>query len=71
MTYQDLIDEYKGLTAASDALGISKQTIHNWRQTGIPEDQQVEIQKKNSRFRLDREIVAKYRAALKREARAA
>lgn len=71
MTYQDLMDEYGGCTAAAAALGYSKQTVNNWREAGIPEDQQVEIQKKNPKLRLDPEIVEKYRAALDREASAA
>lgn len=64
MTYQDLIDEYGGCTAAAKALGYSKQTVNNWKTAGIPEDQQVAIQNKNPRLKADPVIVEKYRALL-------
>ena len=65
--------EYGGCTAAATALGLSRQTVHKWKQAGIPEDQQLIIQQKNPRLKADPAIIEKYRALLKpkREARAA
>lgn len=71
MTYNDLIKEYGGCTAAANALGLKKQTVNNWRTAGIPEDQQMEIAKKNPRLKVDPAIVKKYRALLGAEASAA
>lgn len=64
MTYQDLMDEYGGCTAAARALGLSKQTVNNWKSSGIPEDQQLAIAKKNPKLKVARAIVEKYRALL-------
>lgn len=64
MTYQDLISEYGGCTAAADALGLRKQTVHKWKGTSIPEEQQLFIQKKNPKLKADRQIVKKYRDLL-------
>lgn len=64
MTYQDLMDEYGGCTAAAKALGLSKQTVNNWRAAGIPDDQQLSIQKKNPKLKADPAIVKKYRELL-------
>jgi hypothetical protein len=64
VTYDDLMDEYGGCTAAARALSLSKQTVNNWRHAGIPDDQQLVIQKKNPRLRADASIVRKYRSLL-------
>lgn len=64
MTYDDLCDEYGGCTAAANALGFSKQTVHNWKDAGIPEEQQLLIQKKNPKLQADAAIVKKYRDLL-------
>lgn len=64
VTYDDLIDEYGTCTAAADALGYYKQKVNKWRASGIPELEQLVIQKKNPRLRADRRIVKKYRELL-------
>lgn len=64
MNYQHLLDEYGGCTAAAIALGYRKQTVHKWKDGGIPEFEQLVIQKKNSRLKADRRVVRKYRELL-------
>lgn len=64
MTYDDLKKEYGGCTAAANALGYRKQTVNKWKSAGIPELEQLAIQKKNPRLRADKAIVKKYRDLL-------
>lgn len=64
MTYQDLLTEYGGCTAAGLALGYRKQTVNKWKDAGIPDLEQLVIQKKNPRLKADRRIVKKYRDLL-------
>jgi hypothetical protein len=65
VNYQDLVDEYGSCTAAANALGLRKQTVHKWKEAGIPEDQQLAIQKKNPRLSADAKIIKKYRELLR------
>lgn len=46
MTYDDLVDTYGGLSKAARALGLAKQTVHRWRDSGIPFEKQFIIQMK-------------------------
>lgn len=55
MTYQDLIEKYGGCTAAAKAIGLPKQTVNRWKDTGIPFEQQFRIQLK-TRGRLKAEL---------------
>lgn len=67
MTYDDLISLYDGsCTKAADALGKRKQTVNKWKQAGIPEVEQLEIQKRlRGKVKADPRIVAKFRDLLR------
>ena len=44
MSYDELLENYGGLSKAARALGISKQTVHRWKAAGIPFEAQFNIQ---------------------------
>lgn len=46
MTYEDVIENYGGLSKAARALGLAKQTVHRWKGGGIPFEKQFIIQMK-------------------------
>ena len=46
MTYDDLVETYGSCTSAARALGLAKQTVHQWKEKGIPFEQQFRIQMK-------------------------
>lgn len=66
VTYDDLTAEFGGCTAAARAIERSKQTVHKWRASGIPDVEQLRIQKLfPTRLKADPKIVKKYRDLLR------
>lgn len=66
MTYDDLIEHYGGCTKAALALGLPKQTVNRWKDAGIPDEKQLEIQKETrGELKADPKIVAKWRELLR------
>ena len=49
MTYNDLIAHFQTESAAAQARGIPRQTVHRWKNaSAIPIDQQIEYEKLTS-----------------------
>jgi hypothetical protein len=66
MTFQDLVGHFGTVKKASDAIGRTRQCIYDWRDDGIPEKRQLEIQKlTKGALKADRSIVNKYRELLR------
>jgi transposase len=66
MTFTDLVVHFGTVSKAAKALGYTRQTIYDWRQRGVPEGKQLEIQKMTrGQVKADRAIVKKYRELLK------
>jgi hypothetical protein len=66
VTYDDLIEHFGGCTKAAKALDLPKQTVNRWREAGIPDAQQFEIQKRTGgELKADARIIAKYRDYLR------
>ena len=67
MTYTDLIGQFEeSCSRAARFLGKNKQTVHRWKESGIPEIEQLEIQKlTKGKLKADPSIVAKFRQLLK------
>lgn len=65
VTYQDLVEEFDGCSAAARAIGRRKQTVNKWRSAGIPDEEQLRIQKLlKGRLKAEARIVKKYRDLL-------
>ena len=66
MTYHDLIDTFGNGSKAARELGYNRQTVHRWKDAGIPEAVQLEIHKKTrGRVKADPAILTKYREILR------
>lgn len=64
--YNDLIDTYGTCAKAADELGYNRQTVHRWKDAGIPEAQQLEIHRRTrGAMKADASIIAKYREILR------
>jgi hypothetical protein len=46
MTYDDLVGLYGNGAKAAKELGLNRQTVHRWKDAGIPFEQQFRIQMK-------------------------
>lgn len=44
MTFNQIITHWGGVDAARKALGLSRQTLYNWRDKGIPLEAQVNVE---------------------------
>ena len=44
MTYAQLIDHFRGLTKAADALGVDRRHVFNWKKRRIPSKWQVQAE---------------------------
>jgi hypothetical protein len=55
MTYDDLVKTYGNGSKAASALGLARQTVHQWKVKGIPFEAQYRIQIK-TRAKLKAEL---------------
>lgn len=44
MTFNQIITHWGGVEAARKALGLSRQTLYNWRDKGVPLAAQVNVE---------------------------
>lgn len=66
MTFIELIGHFGTVQKAAVALGKSRPTIYDWRDKGIPDERQLEIQKMTKgALKADRAIVNRYRELLR------
>lgn len=66
MRYPHLIAHFGSLTKAARVLNKPKQTVNNWKDAGIPEVEQLVIQKKTGgELKADRRVMSKFRELLR------
>jgi len=41
MTYDELIRHYGSAMNAADAINVSRQAVHRWKENGVPIEQQI------------------------------
>lgn len=44
MTFDDLKEHFRGVTKAAKELGVSRETLYRWRDSGIPYVRQLQIE---------------------------
>lgn len=65
MRYSQLVSHFGSLTKAASEIGKPKQTVWNWKDAGIPEVEQLEIQMLTAgQLRAERRIVERFRKLL-------
>jgi hypothetical protein len=66
MTFHDLVVHFGTVQKAAAALNCSRPTVYDWRDKGIPDDRQLEIQERTRGcLKADRSIVNRYRRMLR------
>jgi hypothetical protein len=66
MTFNDLVVHFGTVQKASEAIGFTRQTIYDWRDRGIPDHRQLEIQKTlKGALKADRAVINRYRELLR------
>jgi hypothetical protein len=66
MTFSDLVVHFGTVQKASNAIGVTRQTIYDWRDRGVPEVTQLQIQKLTKRaLKADPAVMRKYRELLR------
>jgi DNA-binding transcriptional regulator YdaS (Cro superfamily) len=44
MSYDELVRHYGSMSEAARAIGLSRQTVHQWKRAGIPPVRQIQIE---------------------------
>lgn len=62
MNIKQLKYHFDGMSKAAEAIGVSRMTLYVWQKRGIPEEQQIRIQRlTNGELKADEEILARLR----------